>query len=72
MTMLYRIAAEGQTRLHVLRERPRDDRGQGTLEYVGIAVLIGVIMVALFKLKMGEKVSKAVEDAFKKISEPGS
>jgi Flp pilus assembly pilin Flp len=66
MTLLHRIAAEGQTRLHLLREGR--ERGQGTLEYVGIAVLIGVIMTALFASGIDDKIKQGVLDAFDKIT----
>jgi hypothetical protein len=66
MTLLYRIAAEGQTRLHTIREGR--DRGQGTLEYVGIAVLIGVIMTALFASGIDGKIKDGVLKAFDTIT----
>lgn len=66
MTLLHRIAAEGQTRLHVVREAR--EAGQGTLEYVGIAVLIGVIMTALFASGIDEKISQGVTKAFETIT----
>lgn len=66
MTLLHRIAAEGQTRLHALSQTR--DRGQGTLEYVGIAVLIGVIMTALFASGIDDKIKQGVLDAFDKIT----
>lgn len=66
MNLLHRIAAEGQTRLHAVRQGR--DAGQGTLEYVGIAVLIGVIMTALFASGIDEKIKQGVLDAFTKIT----
>jgi Flp pilus assembly pilin Flp len=69
MTVLHRIAAEGQTRLHAVRENLENrESGQGTLEYVGIAVLIGVIMTALFASGIDEKIKQGVLDAFDKIT----
>ena len=66
MTLLHRIAAEGQTRLHVMREGR--ESGQGTLEYVGIAVLIGVIMTALFASDIDTKIKDGVLKAFDTIT----
>ncbi len=66
MALLNRIAAEGQTRLQVLRENR--DQGQGTLEYVGIAVLIGIIVAALLKADFGSKLVTAVNTVITKIT----
>ncbi len=66
MNLLNRIAAEGKTRLHVMRETA--EAGQGTLEYVGIAVLIGVIMTALFASGIDEKISTGITNAFDTIT----
>jgi len=66
MTLLNRIAAEGQTRLHMMSQGR--DRGQGTLEYVGIAVLIGVIMTALFASGIDDKIKTGVTTAFDTIT----
>jgi len=66
MTLLHRIAAETETRLHTVRENR--ESGQGTLEYVGIAVLIGVIMTALFASGIDDKIKQGVLDAFDKIT----
>ena len=66
MTLLNRIAAEGQTRLHVMKER--HESGQGTLEYVGIAVLIGIIMTALLTSTIDTKIKDALLKAFDKIT----
>jgi hypothetical protein len=69
MTLLHRIAAETQTRLHTVREGR--DRGQGTLEYVGIAVLIGLIMTALFASNIDTLLKDKLVDAFNKITTRG-
>lgn len=67
MALLHRIAAEGQTRLHVLRENR--EQGQGTLEYVGIAVLIGIIVAALLQANFGSKLVSAVNTVIGKITQ---
>ena len=69
MTLLNRIAAEGQARLHVVREGR--DRGQGTLEYVGIAVLIGLIMTALFASNIDTQIKDKLVEAFNTITTRG-
>lgn len=44
--------------------RPRlGDRGAGTLEYVGLAVVIGVIMTALFLTPLGQGLASSVRAA---------
>lgn len=66
MALLHRIAAEGQTRLHLLRENR--EQGQGTLEYVGIAVLIGIIVAALLGAGFDSKLKSAVDTVISKIT----
>ncbi|GAB3591185.1 hypothetical protein GCM10027446_08280 [Angustibacter peucedani] len=66
MALLHRIAAEGQTRLHVVRENR--EQGQGTLEYVGIAVLIGIIVAALLAANFQTKLTDAVSKVIDKIT----
>ncbi len=66
MALLHRIAAEGQTRLHAVRETR--DQGQGTLEYVGIAVLIGIIVAALLAADFQTKLVTAVNQVITKIT----
>ncbi|MDX6569268.1 MAG: hypothetical protein QOH15_1846 [Gaiellales bacterium] len=55
------------------RGRLADCRGQGTVEYVGIVIVIGVLLVAL-KTGMGDqggtiahKISKSVSDAIQTV-----
>jgi hypothetical protein len=55
------------------RRRLADCRGQGTVEYVGIVIVIGVLLVAL-KAGMGDqggaiahKISKSVSDAIQTV-----
>lgn len=52
-------------------------RGQGTVEYVGIVIVIGVLLVAL-KAGMGDqggaiahKISKSVSDAIQNVMDNG-
>jgi hypothetical protein len=66
MTILLRIAAETRTRIAKARER--GDEGQGTLEYVGIAVLIGLIMTAIFGLNLDTTIKSAIDKAVKAIT----
>ncbi len=66
MALLHRIAAEGQTRLHVVKENR--ESGQGTLEYVGIAVLIGIIVAALLGAGFDDKLKEAVDKVITKIT----
>jgi NAD(P)H-hydrate repair Nnr-like enzyme with NAD(P)H-hydrate epimerase domain len=66
MALLHRIAAEGQTRLHVVKENR--ESGQGTLEYVGIAVLIGIIVAALLGAGFDDKLKEAVDKVIQKIT----
>lgn len=66
MALLQRIAAEGQTRLHVVKERR--ESGQGTLEYVGIAVLIGIIVAALLAGNFQNTLKQAVDKVITKIT----
>jgi Flp pilus assembly pilin Flp len=66
MALLQRIAAEGQTRLHVVKERR--ESGQGTLEYVGIAVLIGIIVATLLSAGFDGRLKDAVNQVINKIT----
>ena len=55
-----------------------NDRGQGTLEYVGIVIavvaVVAVVAVAIEKLDVGKKIGDAVTNMFKDINDakPGS
>ena len=40
-------------------EARRNDRGQGTIEYVGMVIVAALIVVALLKTNMGGEISKA-------------
>ncbi len=70
MSSLQRIAAHGQTWMAVARNRAarRGEEGQGTLEYVGLAVLIGIIITAIFGLNLDQKISDALSKVFDKIT----
>jgi hypothetical protein len=55
-----------------------DVRGQGTVEYVGIVIVVGVLLVAL-KAGVGDsghaiasKISKSVADAIQNVMEHGT
>jgi Flp pilus assembly pilin Flp len=68
MTILNRLSAEAKVRWATLFDaRERRDAGQGTLEYIGIAVLVGVIMLAIFNLEIGTKITEAFNTAWEKI-----
>lgn len=67
MALLHRIAAETTTRVYKMRETA--ERGQGTIEYVGIAVLIGIIVLALINADFQSKLVDGVNKAIKKITD---
>lgn len=49
--------------------RRRGDAGQGTLEYIGIAVIVGIIIAAIANTKIGETLATALTTAVTKITE---
>jgi hypothetical protein len=81
-TACARTARRARAAVRNLRAAPRvraghrrlaDCRGQGTVEYVGIVIVIGVLLVAL-KAGMGDqggaiahKISKSVSDAIQTV-----
>jgi Flp pilus assembly pilin Flp len=67
MALLNRIAAETSTRIHCMRERK--DEGQGTLEYVGIAVLVALIIAALLQANFGDTLKGKMDSVIEKITE---
>ena len=60
MTLLHRIAAETQTRLHVVREGR--DSGQGTLEYVGMIIVAALIAAAVISAAKGVNLGAVFTD----------
>lgn len=46
----------------------RDDRGQTAAEYLGIIVLVGAIVVAITKLKIGTTIADAIAAQVKAIT----
>lgn len=70
MSALQRIAAHGRTWVHIstTRARRRGEEGQGTLEYVGLAVIIGIIIAAILGLNLDQKISQALTTVFNKIT----
>lgn len=67
MTLLHRIAAETSTRIHCMTQDR--ERGQGTLEYVGIAVLVALIIAALLKADFGSTLKGKMDTVIQKITE---
>lgn len=54
-------------RLHALLLGLRDERGQGTVEYVGLILLLAAVMasVIMFGGKNADGIAKSVIDKFK-------
>lgn len=48
--------------------RRRGDSGQGTLEYIGIAVIVGAIIVALVGVGLPGKLSAALTTALGQVT----
>jgi len=48
-------------------ERTRDERGQGTVEYVGLILLVAVILAGVVKASGGLKDSTIAEAVIKKL-----
>ena len=48
-------------------ERARDERGQGTVEYVGLILLVAVILAGVVKASGGLKDSTIAEAVIKKL-----
>jgi hypothetical protein len=40
-----------------LTEARRNERGQGTIEYVGMVIVAAIIVLALLKTKMGDRIA---------------
>ena len=50
------------------RARQRGEEGQGTLEYVGLAVLIGIIIAAILTKNYDKTITDAIDKVFTKIT----
>lgn len=70
MSALQQVAAHGRAWVCVTtnRARRRGEEGQGTLEYVGLAVLIGIIIAAILGLNLDQKITQALTTVFNKIT----
>ena len=66
------LAVRSQTYVADLVERMQarlaDEEGQTAAEYMGILLIVGTIIAALIKLKIGDKVKTGVDDAIKQIA----
>lgn len=69
--MHYRIAAYAQALLSTTLARLSDQRGQGTVEYVGVVVMVTLLVAAIGTLaagwadEVGGQLRKAVTDSIK-------
>lgn len=74
--MTHHLAAFATVRLLRLRARLAEERGQGTVEYVGIVLLVAGVLAAVVlygKSFSGDEIGKKVTGALKKaISQTSS
>jgi hypothetical protein len=66
MTTLHRLAAVTSNR--VLAARSRREAGQGTIEYLGIAVVIGIIIAAVAGAGLENDIISGIRSAISKIT----
>ncbi|MBK8730804.1 MAG: hypothetical protein IPM00_16320 [Tetrasphaera sp.] len=64
--MTHKLAARYTTYLATLNDRR--EAGQNSLEYLGMALLAGVVLVAIFKVINGSDVGTKIGDAWKNIT----
>lgn len=50
---------------------PRNEKGQGTLEYLGIVIIAALLVTAVVGAVKGVDVGKVVTDQIKKITDLG-
>ena len=67
--MGYRMMGRGHVALALLRERLRDQSGQGTVEYVALILLVaavmGAVVIATTNKSEGSAIAKKVTDELK-------
>ena len=67
--MGYRMMGRGHAALMLLRERIRDQAGQGTVEYVALILLVaavmGAVVIATTNKSEGSAIAKKVTDELK-------
>jgi uncharacterized membrane-anchored protein len=67
--MQYRIAAHVQAMLSMAVDRLSDQRGQGTVEYVGVVVMVTLLVAAMGVLAskwaapVGKELREALQDS---------
>ncbi len=69
-----RLAAWTTTTIHALRDRFGGEAGQGSVEYVGIIIVVVAIIVAVVAKAsgVGDTIATQLSNAVKKIGEAGS
>jgi Flp pilus assembly pilin Flp len=70
MALLQRLAAHGQTWGHVVKNRAdrHGDDGQGAIEYVGLAVIIGIVIAAIITFNIGDRLTGILSGALAKLA----
>ncbi|MGX1505756.1 UNVERIFIED_CONTAM: hypothetical protein RKD43_004381 [Streptomyces graminofaciens] len=66
---LHRVAAATRLRLEGLRRR--GDRGQGSIEYVGITILVVAIVVLLLNTNMGSSIADTFTEKINSVLNGG-
>lgn len=64
---LHRVAAA----IRLRRDRLRDDRGQGSIEYVGITILVVAIVVLLLNTNMGSEIANTFREKINSVLNGG-
>jgi Flp pilus assembly pilin Flp len=70
MALLQRLAAHGQTWGHVAKNRAdrHGDDGQGAIEYVGLAVIIGIVIAVIIQFDIGHQLTEILSGAIDKLA----
>ena len=68
---MYDQALKLYSTMIALTAAPKDEKGQGTLEYLGIVIIAALLVTAVVGAVKGVDVGKVVTDQIKKITDLG-
>lgn len=67
MDAMLRLCTTLSVLAHERTARLRDDRGQGTIEYVGMIVVAALIVVAVMSTDMGDAISGKFTESIQSV-----
>lgn len=68
---MYDQALKLYSTMIALTVAPKDEKGQGTLEYLGIVIIAALLVTAIVGAVKGVDIAKVVTDQIKKITDLG-